>query len=104
MLSRTIQQVKNAFYQDLSNFLQNTSFAHQFRFLAHATSSKDVVKIIIDPFYDYSIFRISQQIFSVTRISHYGKDKIKIESALIECYYDTFSVIDVSIKTRKNIK
>ena len=96
-----LERMKNKLYQDISNFLQDTSFAHQFRFLVNAKTSKDIVNIKIDSRYTYSIFRISQTIFSVTR-EWYTPHAKMTESALIECYYHTFTIIDHFIRSKQN--
>ena len=104
MKPRTIKQTEIQFHHDICSFLQNVSFAQQFRFLPFAKTSKDVIDIVVDAYSEYSIFRISQHIFSLSRQSclhHSSSTKTKknqTEHALIECIHDTFSIIDYYVK------
>ena len=106
MLSHIRTQMQIQFYQDICSFLQKTTFAHQFRFLPIAKTHRDIVTIVIDPCYQYSIFRISKNIFSVTRQScmHSTKDKkMQVENALIECFHDAFSIIDYVVEIKNTV-
>jgi hypothetical protein len=100
MISYVLAKKRIQFHHDICHFLQNISFADQFRMLCIAKSAKDAVCIVIDTYHKTTIFRISQHIFSITRIccEYVENQKNKqVESALIECDHDTFTIIDHTI-------
>ena len=108
MLSHIRTRMQVQFYQDICHFLQNTTFAHQFRFLCIAKTHRDIINIVIDPHYKYSIFRISNNIFSVTRqccihSSNQKGYKKQTENALIECFHDSFSIIDYFVQIKDTV-